>query len=73
MFAFREVALLPESFARYSTNMRNNAFQEAVAGYLNWPPSPNNRSMSMAAGILVMVSDPTLGTASFLSLLWNFN
>ena len=45
--------------------MRNNSFQEAVAGYLNWPPSLNNRSMSMAAGILVMISDPTLGTALF--------
>jgi hypothetical protein len=67
IFDFEDVTVLTESFASYTINSGNTPFVEKVAEYLQWPPSPNERSMARAGGILIMIADTTLGTSIFTS------
>ncbi|SRR5260221_3527556 len=62
------VSLLPESFASFSMNSSawNDPFLENVAGYLQWPRSPNHKTMARVGGILGMMADTTLGTSLFI-------
>jgi len=58
---FDTVVLLPESFASYTMHINTDPFVQEVAKFLDWPRSPNYRSMSVARSLLVMIADPTLG------------
>lgn len=60
---FRDVVLLPESFATYTMHMSWDPFVKGVAEYLDWTPSPNEDSMKWARRLLVVMGDPTLGTS----------
>jgi len=61
---FEYVALLPESFASYIVHSASDHFIREVAGYLDWPPSPNLHLMAVACEILNMIGDRTLGTSA---------
>jgi len=57
------VILLPDSFASYIMNVRNDPFVKGVATYLRWGRSPNEDSMKWIGRILGTIGDTTLGTS----------
>ncbi|KIY43485.1 hypothetical protein FISHEDRAFT_78345 [Fistulina hepatica ATCC 64428] len=58
---FGDIGLLPESFASFTVHSIGSPFVQGVAGYLGWQVTPNLASMHRAAGILIMIANPTLG------------
>ncbi|KAH9483407.1 hypothetical protein JR316_0002873 [Psilocybe cubensis] len=61
---FEMVSILPESFAQFTVramSFQDKEFGKNVAACLNWPISPNYRSMAIVSGILLMMGSAKLG------------
>lgn len=61
---FKDVGLLPVSFANYSIGLRK-PFVVEVAKHLDWPAPPNGYSMAMIGAILCKMGDSTLGMSTY--------
>jgi len=66
MFDFRDVGVLPESFASYTLGGSANPFIKSVAMHLDWVNDRNRGSMARAGAILQTSSNATLGLTSSL-------
>ena len=64
MFDFRDVGVLPESFASYTLGGSLDPFINNVAGYLGWIDDRNRNSVARAGAVLKTSSDATLGTSA---------
>ena len=66
MFGFRDIRVLPESFASYTLGS-HDPFIRNVAAHLGWVGYPNRMSMTKARVVFITASDPTLGTRAITS------
>jgi hypothetical protein len=64
MFDFRDVGVLPESFASYTLGNSSDPFISSVAEHLEWVDNRNRNSMTRAGAVLKTSSDATLGTSA---------
>jgi len=64
MFDFRDVGVLPESFASYTLGDSANPFIKSVAMHLDWVNDRNRASMARAGAILQTLGDATLGSST---------
>jgi len=64
MFDFRDVGVLPESFASYTLGDSANPFIKSVAMHLDWVNDRNGASMARAGEILQTLGDATLGSST---------
>lgn len=64
MFDFRDVGVLPESFASYTLGDSTNPFITSVAKHLDWVNNRNRGSMARAGAILQTLGDATLGSST---------
>jgi len=60
MFDFRDVGVLPESFASYTLGDSANPFIKSVAMHLDWVNDRNRGSMARAGAFLQTSSDATV-------------
>jgi hypothetical protein len=64
MFDFRDVGVLPESFASYTLGDSANPFIKSVAMHLDWVNDRNRGSMARAGSILQTLGDATFGSST---------
>lgn len=68
IFNFRDVGVLPESFASYTLGSSLDPFISRVAEHLEWVDNCNRNSMARAGAVLKTSSDATLGTSATASI-----
>ncbi len=65
MFDFRDVGVLPESFASYTLGQVTDPFiNSRGGGYLEWIDNRNKSSITRVGAVLKTTGDSTLGTSA---------